>query len=340
MLGYDSLTSPPPQHRLGVPSADGTVLNVEIYGPEAGPTVVLVHGWTCSIVFWNRQINALLAAGLRVVAYDQRGHGASAVPGWAGPTIEALADDLAAVLDATLEPGQRAVLAGHSMGAMTLVAFGARHPEQLRHRVAAVVLSSTGMHELVPRSMIVPMPLPLAKLARPIATWLMGLSPLGGGSINPVLRAVIRYTALSRSASEIEVDFCAWIVDSCHPRTRADFGRMISDLNLDRKVAELDVPTIVVAGTRDRLTPIWHARRLAAKLPQLVDLVEVPGAGHMTPVQSAAQVNAALHRLIADYLDVPALERVRPAPSSGSIGVIGLINRHEISPHESSQEIA
>jgi pimeloyl-ACP methyl ester carboxylesterase len=336
MSGYESLTSPPPQDRFEVRSADGTGLNVEIYGPQRAPTVILVHGWTCSIAFWTRQINAMLAEGLRVVAYDQRGHGASAEPGPSGYTIEALADDLAAVLNATLAPEQKAVLAGHSMGAMTLVAFAARHPEQLRARVAAAVIASTGMHELVPRSKIFPMPLPLAKLARPMSTWLIGLSPVGT-SITPLVRATMRYTALSRSATEVDVEFCAWIVNSCPPRTRARFGRMISDLDLDRQVARLDVPTVVVAGVRDRLTPIWHARRLAAQLPRLVDLVEVADAGHMTPVQSAAQVNAALLQLIADHLDESVGTRVRPTRSGGSIGVIDLAGRRESARPDTSR---
>jgi pimeloyl-ACP methyl ester carboxylesterase len=339
MLGYDSLTSPPPEHRLAVHSADGTRLNVEVHGPAGAPTVVLVHGWTCSIVFWTRQINALLADGLRVVVYDQRGHGASAQPGPAGYTIEALADDLDAVLHATLEPGRQAVLAGHSMGAMTLIAFGHRHPEQLRLRVAAAVITSTGMHELVSRSRIFPMPLPLAKLARPMSTWLMGLSPVGAPN-SPLLRGVIRYSALSRDATEVDVEFCAWIIAACPARTRARFARMLSDLDLDRQVAGFDVPTVVVAGSRDRLTPIWHARRLAARLPRLLELIEVQGAGHMTPIQSAGPVNAALRRLIADHLGEPGRGpgRVRSARSSGSIGLLDL--KPEFNTRPETQETA
>jgi pimeloyl-ACP methyl ester carboxylesterase len=306
-----------------VHSADGTRLNVEIHGPADAPTVVLVHGWTCSIVFWNRQINALLADGLRVVVYDQRGHGASAAPGPAGFTIEALADDLDAVLHATLEPGRQAVLAGHSMGAMTMIAFGHRHPDQLRHRVAAAVITSTGMHELVPRNRLLPMPLPLAKLARPMSTWLMGLSPVGAAS-SPLQRGVIRYATLSRSATEVDVEFSAWIITACPPKTRSGFARMLSELDLDRQVARFDVPTIVVAGSRDRLTPIWHARRLAARLPRLLELIEVADAGHMTPIQSAGPVNAALRRLVADHLGEPGRGpgRVRSSRSSGSIGLL------------------
>src|SRR3954447_2925151 len=151
MSGEQQLTLAVPGHRLDVRSADGTRLNVESYGPDDGPTVVLTHGWTCSIRFWTKQVEALIADGVRVLAYDQHGHGGSGSAGPAGHTPEALADDLAAVLQAGLAPGQKAVVAGHSMGAMTMIAFGGRHPEELRERVCAAMMASTAMNELVIR---------------------------------------------------------------------------------------------------------------------------------------------------------------------------------------------
>jgi pimeloyl-ACP methyl ester carboxylesterase len=318
MNGSDSLQPRVPEQTLDVSSADGTRLNVELYGPRAGPTVLLIHGWTCSTVFWTRQIGALLAEGYRVVAYDHRGHGSSAVPGPAGATTQALADDLAAVLDAVLAPGEQAVIGGHSMGAMTLVAFGTRYPDRLRRQVAAAMIASTGMHQLVLRSQIVPLPLPLAELALPISNRLVTFSPgASRGRVTRMLRITIKYSALSRTATRAEVDFCARIVLACPPAARSGFGRMISDLNLDEQVRDVDVPVIVVAGTHDRLTPIWHARRLAAQLPGLIDFVEVAGAGHMTPVQAATEVNTALRRLVRQHL--PDHERVRPVGRDGSI---------------------
>jgi pimeloyl-ACP methyl ester carboxylesterase len=331
MTGYDSLVLPPPNDRFDVRSVDGTRLNVEIYGPDGAPTVVLVHGWICSIVYWARQINALRDEGVRVVAYDLRGHGDSGAPGSAGHSIEALADDLNAVLAAVLAPGEKALLAGHSMGAMAMVAFGSQHPQELDRRVAAAMICSSGVHELISRSRIVPLPLPLAKLAQPLSTKLIGLSP-PGGRVNAPIRALIRYTSLTRQASKADVDFCARIINSCSPRTRAEFARTLSNLNLDAEVREFAVPTAVISGTRDRLTPIWHARRLAATLPQLVDFVEVQGAGHMTPVQSADDVNDVLRRLIHDYLP----------QSAGSRHVVDLTRQRDASnvlPH-STQEIA
>ncbi|WP_158102180.1 alpha/beta fold hydrolase, partial [Streptomyces glaucescens] len=102
---------------------DGARLHVEVHGPESAPPVVLIHGWTCSTAFWAAQIRAL-AAGHRVIAYDQRGHGRS--PASRSCSTDALADDLEAVLAATLAPGEKAVLAGHSMGGMTVLAAAGR----------------------------------------------------------------------------------------------------------------------------------------------------------------------------------------------------------------------
>jgi pimeloyl-ACP methyl ester carboxylesterase len=243
------------------------------------------------------------------------------------------------VLRAVLAPGEKAVLAGHSMGAMAMVAFGSRYPQELRQRVAAAAIISTGVHELVTRSAIVPMPLPLAKLAQPMSTKLISMSP-PGGRVNAPIRALIKYTSLSKGATQAEVDFCARIVSACPPATRAGFGRMISDLDNDAEVRDFDVPATVISGTRDRLTPIWHARRLAATLPALTKFVELEGAGHMTPVQSAADVNAVLRRLIRDYL--PASEQTpelvqlpEPGASDHSTHTVDLTRRHD-----RAQEIA
>jgi pimeloyl-ACP methyl ester carboxylesterase len=80
----------------------------------------------------------------------------------------------------------------------------------------------------------------------------------------------------------------------CQPAVRGGCGGTLSSLALGEAIARLDVPTVVVSGNRDRLTPTSHSRRFAATLPELVELVEVPGAGHMTPVEAPAEVTAAL----------------------------------------------
>jgi pimeloyl-ACP methyl ester carboxylesterase len=213
------------------------------------------------------------------------------------------------------------------MGAMSMVAFGARHPAQLRHQVSAAMMASTAMNELVIRNRIVPLPLPLAKLARPVISRAMGMSAAGKRT-NGWQRFITRYSGLSSSASEADVLFCTTLIGSCPPATRAAFARMLSRLNLDEQVGEFGVPTVVVAGTHDRLTPIWHARRLAGALPELLEFIEIPGSGHMTPVQSATEVNTALRRLVRDHLGPdPVLpgkdagKEMQTGPANGSINI-------------------
>ncbi|WP_031082461.1 alpha/beta fold hydrolase, partial [Streptomyces sp. NRRL WC-3549] len=136
---------PVPVRELAATSADGSRIHVELYGPDDAPAVVLAHGWTCNTHFWAAQIRDL-AADHRVVVYDQRGHGRSPEAGPGGCSTRALADDLEAVLRATLAPGRKAVLAGHSMGAMALMAAARR--DAVRDHGAAVLLCSTGSARL------------------------------------------------------------------------------------------------------------------------------------------------------------------------------------------------
>lgn len=96
-----------------------------------GSPIVLCHGITASRRYVHHGSRALERAGHRVVAYDARGHGESdpAPPG-EGYGYPRLVGDLEAVLAAQVGE-QRFVLAGHSMGAHTAVAYALRHPERL-----------------------------------------------------------------------------------------------------------------------------------------------------------------------------------------------------------------
>ena len=106
---------------------DGIRLHTEVFGPEDGYPIVLAHGITCAIRVWAYQI-ADLAKDYRVIAFDHRGHGRSAMPPGASYSLDFLAADLDAVLGATLDPGERAVIAGHSMGGIAITSWAQRYP--------------------------------------------------------------------------------------------------------------------------------------------------------------------------------------------------------------------
>ncbi|QKV92935.1 alpha/beta fold hydrolase [Streptomyces sp. NA02950] len=286
---------PVPVRELTVVSADGSRLHAELHGPEDAPAVVLAHGWTCSTAFWAPVLRHL-ATDHRVVVYDQRGHGRSPAPGPGGYSTHALADDLAAVLDQTLPPGRRAVVVGHSLGGMTLLA--AAGCPQLRERAAAVVLCSTGAGRLVERARVVP--LRAGRLRTRVQRAVLGTrAPLG--PVTPLGKRVLRYVTMGRGARPAAVEACARIVHACPRTVRAEWAHVLAELDLDAGIAELTMPAAVIVGTADRLTPPEHAHALVAGLPHCVGLTELPGLGHMTPVEDPAAVSGVIRGLAVAY---------------------------------------
>lgn len=307
---------PEPTARLRAASSDGTRIHIEVHGPQGAPTVVLIHGWTCNTTFWAPVIKALRAGTprLRVVAYDQRGHGASEAPGRGGYSVPVLVQDLTAVLDAVLPEGERAVLAGHSMGGMTIMAAGA-DPAVLG-RTAGVVLCSTGFRALPGSSRVVPGLGRLPRANRAAHRFLLG-SSLPIGPVTPVSRAMLKHTALGPKADRGLQNANAAIITACRPKPRAAWGRVLSELDVGTGIAALDVPASVVFGTADRLTPpAAHAQAIADALPRCAGLTTLGGLGHMTPLEAPEVVASLIRERVAamqESADAAVLPRQREA---------------------------
>ncbi|MFE0107235.1 alpha/beta fold hydrolase [Streptomyces sp. NPDC059009] len=297
---------PVPVRELTAVSADAARIHVEVHGPEGAPAVVLAHGWTCSTAFWAAQVRAL-AAGHRVITYDQRGHGRSAAPlGPSAYSVRTLADDLEAVLAATLGPGERAVIAGHSMGGMTIMA-AARRPVFQEH-AAAVLLCSTGSARLVAESRVIP--LRAGRLRTRITRSVLGSrAPLG--PVTPLARRILKYATMGPGSAPGKVEACARIVHACPRRVRYGWSHVLDELELDAEVTQLTVPTAVVVGTEDRMTPVVHARRLVQLLPNCLGLTELAGLGHMTPVEAPEAVTEHIAELVDTYVRVQHAQHVK-----------------------------
>ncbi|MDQ1046215.1 alpha/beta fold hydrolase [Streptomyces sp. V4I2] len=287
---------PVPARELTAVSADGARLHVEVHGPEGAPAVVLVHGWTCSTAFWAAQIREL-ATDHRVIAYDQRGHGRS--PASPACSTDTLADDLEAVLEATLAPGERAVIAGHSMGGMTVMAAAGR--AGVREHAAAVLLCSTGSSRLVAESLVIP--IRAGRLRTALTKRLLGSrAPLG--PVTPLARRILKYGTMGAGSAPHMVEACARIVHACPRKVRHAWSEVLGLLDLDHGVRALTAPTAVLVGSADRLTPPVQARALAAALPACLGLAELPGIGHMTPVEAPEPVTGKIRELVATYAHI------------------------------------
>ncbi|MDK1476034.1 alpha/beta hydrolase [Streptomyces sp. 549] len=289
-----------PSRVLTAVSPDGSRLHTEVHGPEDGPSVVLAHGWTCSTAFWAPVARRLVEDGHRVVLYDQRGHGRSPAPEACGYSTYALADDLCAVLEATLEDGTPAVVGGHSMGAMTIMAAAGR--PQLAQHGAALMLCSTGARRLLGEARVLPF---RGLAARTRAHRLLMGSRAPMGPVTALSRRALHYGTMGPGASPEQVEACARIVHACPRPVRASWGAVLGALDLSAKLPGLTAPTAVVAGTRDRLTPSLHARELAEALPHCTSLHELEGLGHMTPIEAPDRVADVLRDLVEDHVKRP-----------------------------------
>jgi pimeloyl-ACP methyl ester carboxylesterase len=293
-------------HRVAaVATEDGAVLHATVDGRDDAPvTVVLAHGWTLARAAWD-DVTALLlpraAAGeLRVVRYDQRGHGRSTW-GTAEISIDRLGEDLAAVLD-RLAPSGSVVLGGHSMGGMTIMCLAAAHPGLFGDRVRGVVLVSTSAGDLAadPRTAggrLATVPAGVLRAAVACARfveWLRRRVPPG----HPRHRAIVRDLLYGADATDDMVLAGAQIM---HASTVRAFAAFVPALGAHDKAAELGalsrVPVEILVGDGDKLTPVRHSRRLSEVLPD-ARLRVLGRTGHMLPQERAREAADALERLV------------------------------------------
>jgi pimeloyl-ACP methyl ester carboxylesterase len=297
-----------------VTSSDGTPLHVMEFGaPDAPATVVLVHGWTCALKIWTPIIRALAGDEMRVIAYDLRGHARSGRPEENDYSIDAHAGDLDAVLRATLSDGQRAIVVGHSLGGMTIVAWAGDHAEDVPHLVAGAVLVNTGVDGLIAQSPILKMPEKLGKAREIVGRALLSTPvPLPHGP-TPLSFRVVRWIGMTKSASPAQVAFCERLVLACKRDVRALCGGTLSGIDLYESIASLGVPTVIIGGEEDKLTPPSHVRRLADALPHVVEKIVIEDCGHMGPISHPERIAWPIVRLVRDHAHRPVEEAVDEA---------------------------
>lgn len=256
-----------------VATADGAALAVHVAGPDDGPVVVLVHCWTGAKELWGPVARRLVHAGHRVVLYDQRGHGSST---WGDglPDIDQLGDDLAAVLARV--DARDALVAGHSMGGMSIQAYVGRHPGDAAERLSGAVLVATAARTFGRE-------LPAALAERVL------------GDVAPAWTRTGRIgTSLARRSmgAGAHPAHAVAVRDLLHATpgpVRVGCLLAMARMDLGPGLAATQVPATVLVGTRDLLTPPRSARALAAAWPD-AELTVLPGAGHMLPIERPDEV--------------------------------------------------
>jgi pimeloyl-ACP methyl ester carboxylesterase len=262
---------------------EGSELHVEIYGPPDAPPIVMTHGWGTNSTEWyyaKRQ----LGDRFRLIVWDLPGLGESRQPHDHDYRPERLARDLGAVL--ALAGDHRAILLGHSIGGMITLAFCRLFPQELRRRVAGLVLVNTTYTNPVRtttfsaffRALQQPLLEPLLHLSvwlSPIV-WLMNwLSYLNGTA-----HITTMLTGFAGHETRGQLEFATRFTPTASPAVLARGGLAAVDYDETATLGAIDVPVLVITGDLDRVTIPEASLHISEAVP-MGHLVELRPGGHM-----------------------------------------------------------
>ncbi|HWG73052.1 MAG TPA: alpha/beta hydrolase [Acidimicrobiales bacterium] len=272
---------------------DGACLKVVQRG--SGRPIVLVHGMALSSVSWTYQLEDLAGEG-RVIAYDQRGHNDSTL-GADGLNLTRLASDLYELFERL--DLRAAVLVGHSLGGMVVLRMLADHPELAGDdgRVAALGLVATsaspGLGSGVPGAKAI------LRAVKPLTTrggWVTGR--LSGQTLpTSDVSFLLARAVFGAKPDGAHIDLTREISSRIPIQVTADLTLEILHLDQESTLCDIALPTAIVVGSRDLMTPVRHARALARSIPS-ASLVELPGCGHMVMLERRYELDDIIRGLL------------------------------------------
>jgi pimeloyl-ACP methyl ester carboxylesterase len=257
---------------------DGPDLNVKEFGPTGDRAVVLLHGYSASVQWWDRVAAALL--GQRVIAIDLVGHGGSEAPRDAAEyRIDRQAEAVRHALDAL---GVRtAVLVGHSMGGVVATALAEDDPERVERVVISDTPADVGLAEMPALA-----GLACAPVIGPAVDRLRSVDAITDSSLQTGFAADFEVPQLAHRSLEQLTH-----AGVCHSRDRSD-QRAVVD-----RLTGLGKPVLIVWGERDVLTPTLanvERYRNAGLTPTVI-----PKVGHSPMVEAPGEFVNAITEFIA-----------------------------------------
>jgi pimeloyl-ACP methyl ester carboxylesterase len=254
--------------------------------------VVFLHGYALDQRSWGR-IAPLLPdtteSPLGVVTYDQRGHGGSGRARRETATMAQLGDDLAELLEGLL-PGARVVLVGHDMGGLAIMSLSQRHRALFDARVGGIVLLATSSGRLA-TEVSAAWPSALGKLAADLES-VLG-SKLYGVVRERTSRAVsagLRWWLFGDDPDPELVELTVQMIRGNWPHTVSLFRPALDAYAREAAlsgIGKLYVTALV--GEKDRIVRPSDVEEFVKDMRRGFAYV-IPGAGHVLPLEAAAQV--------------------------------------------------
>lgn len=253
----------------------------------AGPILLLVHGFPLDHTMWQFQI-ADLKEEVRVIAPDLRGFGATGVtPGTV--SMRQMADDLAALLDA-LKITEPVFFCGLSMGGYVAWQF----IERYAHRLAGVILCDTRAQADTPKE---------RETRLETADRVLKEGP---GFLADSMPKKL-FSELAHKEQGALVNATKAVIRKGNPEGVAAAARgMAARPDVRDRLPSIELPALVIVGTDDAISTADEMREIAEALPVSM-FTEVPGAGHMSPLEAPDVVNTAILEFV-QRLTVPPPE--------------------------------
>jgi len=254
-------------------ATDGVLLHYDVVGRSSAPAVLLIQGLGADKHGWDMQRMAL-AMKYRVIALDNRGAGRSDKP-FGHYSIEQMADDAVAVLD---DVGvERAHIVGASMGGAITQFVGLKYP----HRTISLTLACTACRNHQWRKEL-------------LQSWATAANEKGVGAMAGI---AARWVIGPRSFRRLLPAF-GWLGPLARGRPAHAFVSQVraileADDTMADQLGNIAVPTLVLVGNQDILTPRGDSEELAERIPT-AELVVISGAAHGFMVEHAATFNRVL----------------------------------------------
>jgi len=252
-----------------------------------GPVVLFCHGVTLDVRLWFKQFEELPERGLRVVAYDQRGHGSSE-SGSTGHSVDNLAEDLKSVIEGL--DLRDVVVVGHSMGGIAAQAFAINHPKLAQRRVRGLVLMSTLAKTHISGSRR------LRDLVERLADGRLDAAAL---MAQPHLGFFLTRLGYGRDPQPSHVELNRQMIAECAPDQSTPAIRALLGLDLTPGLPGINLPTLVMSGSADVIAPPAESRRIAELVPD-ARLEVFKSAGHMLMFERTDEVNDLIEDFVRD----------------------------------------
>jgi pimeloyl-ACP methyl ester carboxylesterase len=268
--------------------ANGVEICTETFGDPKDPAILLVMGATASMLRWPTDFCERLAAGGRfVIRYDNRDTGCSVNydPGTVPYTVEDMADDGVAVLDAY--GISRAHIVGASMGGMITQQIALRHPDRV---VTITPIMSTPDPSGVAaaaagESAASPLPMPSEEfMAKAMAALTLDWDDEDAVLQNGI-NMIEALTGTAHPFDEAEARDLTMNEMKRATNYRSNQNHILAIANTPpwrTRLSEITAPTLVIHGTDDPILPFGHGEALAAEIPG-AKMLRLEGSGHELP---------------------------------------------------------